>query len=152
MTRDAVDSIDLYGDLHRYLPVLVAWEGFGVAEVDTHHRARLHGTSKYGVNRYWRGLFDLITVRYLRSYRRQPFHFFGGIGLLCLLVGSCLLAWMAALHFEGQRVGTRPALITGVLLVVISVQLISFGLLGELVVLLGRRRERPPRRPPTGDR
>ena len=140
MTRDAVEQLDIYGELHRYIPVLVAWEGFSVEEVDVNHRSRLHGSTKYGIARFWRGMFDLITVRYLRSYRRRPFHFFGGLGILSFIVGGCLLAWMAILHFDGQHVGTRPALITGVLLVVVAVQLVSFGLLGELIVFIGHRR------------
>jgi len=141
MSRDFADSVDLYGELHRYLPVLAAWEGFAVAEVDVNHRPRLAGTSKYGITRFWRGLFDLVTIKFLTSYNRRPFHLFGGAGLLCSLAGTGLLGWMLALHFSGDPVGNHPALITGVLFEVVAVQLLSFGLLGELLVHLRRQRD-----------
>jgi glycosyltransferase involved in cell wall biosynthesis len=139
MTRELVESVDLYGELHRYLPVLAAWEGFAVTELDVQHRPRLHGRTKYGIARFWRGLFDLVTVKFLTSYNRRPLHLFGGAGLIAGVIGSGFLAWMLVLHFMGDAVGTRPALITGVLFEVVAVQLLSFGLLAELLVHLRRR-------------
>ncbi|MBK6439303.1 MAG: hypothetical protein IPF88_12060 [Candidatus Microthrix sp.] len=119
------------------------------------HRQRLVGDTKFGVNRFWRGLLDLLTVRFLTRYTGRPFHLFGGIGLLSGLVGSGLLVWMLIDRLSGATIGTRPALIAGVLFTIMSVQLLSFGLLGELIAHGNARRGRPvPGRevPPGGDR
>lgn len=140
MRREVAETVDLYGELHRYLPVLAAWSGYSVTEVEVEHHSRLHGKTKYGVARFWRGLFDLATVKFITSYNRRPFHLFGGIGLLSALVGSGLLIWMFIRHLMGMPVGDHPALITGVLFEVVAVQLLSFGLLGELIVYLNMRR------------
>jgi glycosyltransferase involved in cell wall biosynthesis len=134
MSAEFAHSVDLYGELHRYLPVLATWAGFTVAELDVNHRARLHGSSKYGIARFWRGLFDLVTVKFLTSYHRRPFHLFAGAGVIAALIGTGLLAWMLAVHLSGTPVGDRPALLTGVLFEVVAVQLLCVGLLAELVV------------------
>lgn len=134
--REVAESVDLYGELHRYLPVLAAWSGFSVTEVEVEHHPRLHGKTKYGVARFWRGLFDLGTVKFITSYNRRPFHLFGGVGLMSAIIGSGLLIWMFIRHVLGLPVGNHPALITGVLFEVVAVQLLSFGLLGELLVYL----------------
>ena len=134
--REVAESVDIYGELHRYLPVLASWAGFSVTEVEVEHHPRLHGKTKYGIARFWRGLFDLGTVKFITSYNRRPFHLFGGVGLLSAIVGSALLIWMFIRHVLGHPVGTHPALITGVLFEVVAVQLLSFGLLGELLVYL----------------
>jgi glycosyltransferase involved in cell wall biosynthesis len=136
LRREVAETVTLYGELHRYLPVLAAWSGFSVTEVEVEHHPRLHGTTKYGIARFWRGLFDLATVKFITSYNRRPFHLFGGAGLLCALAGTGLLIWMFIRHLMGQPVGDHPALITGVLFVVVAVQLLCFGLLGELLVYL----------------
>jgi glycosyltransferase involved in cell wall biosynthesis len=134
MRREVAQTVDLYGELHRYVPVLAAWAGFSVTEIEVEHHPRLHGTTKYGIARFWRGFFDLATVKFITSYNRRPFHLFGGIGILSGLVGAGLLIWMFIEHATGHPVGNHPALITGVMFVVVSVQLILFGLLGELLV------------------
>jgi hypothetical protein len=116
------------------------WNGFRVAEVDVEHRARLHGTSKFGRARFWRGFLDLITVKFLTTYTARPFHLFGGIGFIIGFIGSVVLGWMAVSKLLGHSIGQRPALQLGVLLVVVAVQMVSLGLLGELMVNLRRRR------------
>jgi len=140
MRRDVAVGLELYGELHRYIPVLAAWRGFRVAELDVAHHERRHGESKFGRARFWRGFLDLITVKFLTTYTGRPFHLFGGLGVVMGMVGSGLLAWMLVERIMGERVGTRPALITGVLLVVVAVQMISLGLFAELSVHLRRRR------------
>ncbi len=155
MRRETANALTIHGELHRYLPVLAAWSGFSVGEVPVTHRQRLAGDTKFGVNRFWRGLLDLLTVRFLTRYTGRPFHLFGGIGLLSGLVGSGLLVWMLIDRLSGATIGTRPALIAGVLFTIMSVQLLSFGLLGELIAHGNARRGRPvPGRevPPGGDR
>jgi dolichol-phosphate mannosyltransferase len=136
MSAEFTQSVDLYGELHRYLPVLATWAGFAVEELDVNHCARLHGSSKYGIARFWRGLFDLVTVKFLTSYNRRPFHLFGGAGVIVALIGSGLLMWMLAVHLSGTPIGDRPALLTGVLFEVVAVQLLCLGLLAELLVHL----------------
>jgi dolichol-phosphate mannosyltransferase len=139
MTRDVARTLELYGELHRYIPVLAVWNGFAVTELDVEHHERRHGRSKFGRARFWRGFLDLITVKFLTTYTARPFHLFGGIGLLLGLVGAVLLGWMLVLRITGEAIGDRPALLTGVLLVVVAVQMVSLGLVGELIVHLRRR-------------
>lgn len=142
MRRDVARDLDLYGELHRYIPVLAHWAGYRTGEVDVTHHPRAEGRSKFGAERFWRGMLDLVTVKFLTTYTGRPFHLFGGIAAVCGLVGSALLTWMLVLRISGEAVGSRPALTAGVLLVVVAVQLGSLGLIAELLVHL--RRARPP--------
>ena len=139
MRRELAVGLELYGELHRYIPVLAVWRGFRVGEVDVAHHNRRHGESKFGRARFWRGFLDLITVKFLTTYTGRPFHLFGGLGVVMGLAGSGLLAWMLVERILGNQIGTRPALITGVLLVVVAVQMVSLGLMAELRVHLRRR-------------
>jgi dolichol-phosphate mannosyltransferase len=140
MRSELATGLELYGELHRYIPVLAQWRGFRVTEIDVQHHSRRHGESKFGKARFWRGFLDLITVKFLTTYTGRPFHLFGGLGVAMGAVGSALLGWMLVLRITGEQIGTRPALITGVLLVVVAVQMISLGLMAELSVHLRRRR------------
>jgi glycosyltransferase involved in cell wall biosynthesis len=134
MLRDVIEPSELYGELHRYIPILAHWKGYRVGELDVNHRPRAFGISKFGPARFWRGFLDLMTVKFLSAYTTRPFHLFGGLGLLLGLAGSGLIGWMGVLKLLGQPVGGRPALLVGVLFVVLSAQLLSLGLLGELIV------------------
>jgi len=140
MSRELADSLEMYGELHRYIPVLAVWNGFKVGELDVRHHERRHGTSKFGRARFWRGFLDLVTVKFLTTYTARPFHLFGGVGFAIGFVGILLLGWMGVSKALGNEIGTRPALQIGVLLVVVAVQMLSLGLLGELMVNLRRRR------------
>ncbi len=146
MRREVAEELDMYGEMHRYIPVLAAAKGFNVGEVDVLHRARLHGTTKFGRDRFWRGFFDLITVKFLTTYTKRPFHILGGIGLGCGVFGTGLLTWMVVDKLRGVAIGNRPALLAGILFVLVGVQLVSLGLLAELIVSRTRQRER--NRPP----
>ncbi len=139
MRRELATSLELYGELHRYIPVLAQWRGFKVDEVDVDHQERRHGVSKFGRARFWRGFLDLITVKFLTTYTGRPFHLFGGLGVVMGVVGSALLGWMLVERIMGNQVGTRPALMAGVLLVVVAVQMVLLGLLAELSVHLRRQ-------------
>jgi glycosyltransferase involved in cell wall biosynthesis len=138
VARDALPM--LYGELHRYLTVIASWTGHRVVEVPVEHHARRHGSSKYGLARFFRGFMDLMTVRFIMSYENRPSHLFGGIGLLSLLVGGGILIALTVSWFLGESLSDRPLLIAGILFVVVGVQLLVFGLLAELVVY-GRNRE-----------
>ena len=142
MRREVAESISLYGELHRYIPVLAAWLGFRVTEVTVNHRDRLHGVSKFGRSRFWRGMLDLLTVKFLTTYDRRPFHLIGGAGLGVGAVGSGLLLWMLVERLAGHGVCDRPALLAGVTLVVVGVQLVSVGLVAELFLHLHHERRR----------
>ncbi len=142
MRRPVVESLELYGELHRYIPVLAHWYGFRVGEIEVHHRARLHGSSKFGRARYWRGFLDLLTVRFLTSYANRPLHLFGGLGAALSMVGVGILVWLfVEQQFDGQAIGSRPALFAGVLLVIVGFQSFSLGLLAQLLVHLSARRD-----------
>ena len=136
MRAQVAHSLELYGELHRYIPVLAHWAGFRTGELVVEHHERRHGSSKFGRSRFWRGFLDLITVKFLTTYTRRPFHLFGGIGIIFGFIGSCLLAYVTVLKLAGEPVGTRPALTIGVLFVVVAVQMVSLGLLCELILHL----------------
>jgi glycosyltransferase involved in cell wall biosynthesis len=142
MRRSVMTPLTLYGELHRYIPVLAQWNGYRVGEVDVDHAPRLHGRSKFGRARFWRGFLDLVTVKFITTYTGRPFHLFGGIGIAFGVVGAGLLIWMAVLKLTGEGIGTRPALLIGILFVVVAVQLMTLGLLAELIVHF--RRDRDP--------
>ena len=130
---EVVEGIRLYGELHRFVPVLAHYRGFRVAELPVHHRPREHGRSRYGMERYVRGFLDLLTVTFMGRYRQRPLHLFGGLGLLLGAAGAGLLAYLTVLKLLGEAIGHRPLLTLGVLLVVVGVQLVSLGLVSELV-------------------
>ncbi len=134
MRRPVAETLDMHGELHRYIPVLAQWAGFKVGEVPVQHHERLHGTSKFGRARFYRGFLDLLTVKFLTTYTRRPFHLFGGVGIMIGAFGGALLTWMGISKLLGNAIGERPALIIGVLLVVVAVQLMSLGLVGELLI------------------
>lgn len=131
--REALEDLALYGELHRYIPVLVDARGFAVGEVDVRHHARKHGRSKFGVERFARGFFDLLTVILLTRFGRRPLHLFGWIGASLSGAGLVILTYLSVLWFLGTPIGHRPLLTLGLLLMVVGVQLVSTGLLGEMI-------------------
>ena len=130
---EAVRDLRLYGELHRFIPVLAHYRGFRVAELAVNHRAREHGRSRYGLERYVRGFLDLLTVSFLGRYRTRPLHLFGGLGLMLGVLGAGVLAYLTAIKISGASIGGRPLLILGVLLVVVGLQFFSLGLIAEMV-------------------
>jgi len=130
---EVVRGLALYGELHRFIPVLAHYRGFRVAELPVNHRPRNHGRSRYGLERYLRGFLDLLTVTFMGRYRHRPLHLFGGIGLVLGLIGTAVLLYLTVLKATGEAIGHRPLLMLGVLLVVVGLQFFSLGLLSEMV-------------------
>lgn len=128
-----VKNIDVYGELHRYIPALVYWKGYTVGEIEVEHHPRIHGDSKYGVERLLKGFLDLITVTFLMIYKKRPLHIFGGIGILLGLSGVIMSIYLMVLWATGLKIGDRPLLMLGILLTVTGAQFISLGLIGELI-------------------
>jgi glycosyltransferase involved in cell wall biosynthesis len=126
-------EIPLYGELHRYIPVLAHNKGFRVTETKVRHRSRKYGSSKFGGGRFFRGFFDLVTVLFLTQYNLRPLHFFGWFGVSTFTLGFIINSYLAILWFLGQPIGTRPLLTLGVLLMIIGGQFFVFGLLAEMI-------------------
>ena len=130
---DVLRGLRLYGELHRFIPVLAYYGGYRIAELPVNHRPREHGRSRYGVERYVRGFLDLLTVSFIGRYQHRPLHLFGGLGLVLGFFGFLVLAYLTALKLDGHAIGQRPLLILGVLLVVVGLQFFSLGLISELI-------------------
>jgi dolichol-phosphate mannosyltransferase len=128
-------SMPLYGELHRYTASLAHADGYRIEEMEVHHRARIHGRSKFGLERYARGAIDLLTVLTLTRYGRRPAHLFGGMGLMSGAVSTAALVYLLfAWLFGDSPIGDRPLLIIAVMAGIMAVQLLCFGLLAEMLV------------------
>ena len=145
-TREAAQALDLYGELHRYIPILAASQGFRIAEVQTHTRERKYGETKYRGKRYFRGFLDLLTVFFLTKYNRRPLHLFGGIGLTIGGIGAALLVYLALVRLVGPH-----AIGTAIFFTLVGLQLIVTGLLAELLVRGVTHRQPPIRSEWNGD-
>ncbi|MDX2035833.1 MAG: glycosyltransferase family 2 protein [Isosphaeraceae bacterium] len=132
--REVLDEVELYGELHRFVPVLAHARGFRVSEVVVNHRSRVHGRSKYGFSRFIKGFLDIMTVQFLSRFGQRPLHLLGGIGLVFIAVGVVGLLFLAGLWLlDRGPIGTRPLLPYSALLVGLGTQLICFGVLAELL-------------------
>jgi glycosyltransferase involved in cell wall biosynthesis len=130
---EVLETVRLYGDLHRFVPVLAHHLGFRIAEVPVNHRSRRSGRSRFGLERYLRGVLDLLTVTFIGRYRYRPLHLFGGIGMLLGGGGFAILLYLTAVKAGGGAIGNRPLLLLGILLVVVGIQFFSLGLIGEML-------------------
>ena len=131
-------SLSIYGELHRYMPVLADQQGWRVTEVPVNHRPRAHGRSRFGLERYVRGALDLLTVVFMGRYGNRPVHLFGGLGLGLTAVGLLICAYLTVLKIAGESLSGRPLLFLGVLLTVVGIQLTTFGLLAQMIVAARR--------------
>ncbi len=132
--HEVVKSISVYGELHRFIPVLAVQRGFKVTEVPVIHNERLYGQSKYNWTRVPKGFFDLFTVLFLNKFKRSPMYFFGAIGAVLFFTGFIFLTYLSILRLEGYTIGNRPLLTFAVLFVVSGLQFIFTGFLAELIV------------------
>jgi glycosyltransferase involved in cell wall biosynthesis len=130
---DAIRELDLYGEQHRLVPVLGFQRGWRVTELPVQHRPRAHGKSKFGPERYARGLLDLLSVILIGRYQYRPLHLFGGAGLISLLIGVVIGLYLTIQRLTGRAIGTRPLLDLAVLLILAGIQLFTIGLIAEMI-------------------
>ena len=135
--REVLEEIALYGELHRYIPVLASRRGFGVGELAVRHHPRQHGVSKYGWDRFYKGLLDLITVLFITKYTRRPLHLFGALGLVSMGGGLVINVYLAIRWMMGESLSNRPLLLLGVLLMLLGIQVLMTGLIGEMITFKG---------------
>ena len=141
--REIFDHVTLYGELHRFVPVLAHARGFRVVELPVRHHPRRHGVSKYGASRLVKGMLDLLTVLMLTRFAHRPGHLFGGIGTVLGVIGFLILLYLSGLKLlTGADIGDRPLLLLGVMMSIIGVQVLLFGVLAELIV--SRTAPQPP--------
>ena len=132
--REVTDTVNVYGQLHRFLPVLAQWQGFKVGEVVVKHNPRKYGRTKFGASRFIAGFFDLVTVLFITRYTKRPLHLFGLIGLVSFAVGVGISAYLAVERLLlGKYLSDRPLLFLGILAIIVGVQFVSIGLLGEMI-------------------
>ena len=129
-----IKDIKLYGELHRFLPVLANIEGAKIKEIKVNHRSRKYGQSKYGIDRTFRVLMDLLTVWFMNKFLTRPMYVFGFIGIISIIISFIMSSYLIVLKFLGESIGNRPLLIFALILGIAGVQLFSFGLLGELLM------------------
>jgi len=143
--RDVIKNLKLYGEMHRFIPAVASWYGVRVAEVETVHHPRLRGKSKYGISRTVKVVLDLITVKFLQSFSTKPIQFFGPFGILSGLLGFLILLYLSLDKLlMGRDIGGRPLLLLGALLIIVGIQLIGMGLLGEMLVRVYHESQRKP--------
>jgi glycosyltransferase involved in cell wall biosynthesis len=139
--REVLQDLRLYGELHRYIPVLAHWQGYHIAEVPVTHHPRRFGRSKYGIGRLGRSYIDFLSVLFLTTYLKRPMQLFGMLGSAFALIGTIIMLYMAALWFIQGGIGWRPLLFFGTTALVVGIQLISVGLLGEMLRNIAFRAE-----------
>ncbi len=132
--KDAAKSLNLYGGMHRFIPLLVSEKGFEVAEVPVEHEKRLYGKSKYGFSKIFRDVPDMFTILFLSRYAERPLHFFGFVGGILSAIGFIILLYLSILHFQGRPIGDRPLLFFGLLLVLAGFQVFFTGFLADLIL------------------
>jgi glycosyltransferase involved in cell wall biosynthesis len=133
--KDMLDHVDLYGEMHRFIPVHASRVGAKMSEVPVNHRAREFGQTKYGISRTFRVILDLITAKFLQQFSSRPLHFIGMPALFFMFLGFAITFYLSALKiFTGADIGSRPMLLLGVLLIVVGVQILSIGLIGEMTM------------------
>jgi len=144
--REVTQELSVYGERHRFLPVLAHMQGFRVGELAVQHHPRRFGKTKFGMYRYLAGFFDLITLLFRMKFVTKPLHFFGSLGLLGLLSGLGIILYLTIGWFQGVWIGNRPLLLIGILATITGVQFFTLGLLAEMIVEKSSR-SNPPIRP-----
>ncbi len=132
---EVVKTIEVYGEMHRYIPVIAKWAGFRkIGEKEVHHQARKYGVTKFGMERFINGFLDLLSISFLSRYMKNPMHFFGTLGAFSFFTGTVIALYLSFLKiFYHEPLSARPLLLFAVLIIIIGVQLFIFGLLGEMI-------------------
>jgi glycosyltransferase involved in cell wall biosynthesis len=132
--KEVTQDIKVYGELHRYLPVLAHWAGYKIGEIVVQHHPRKYGKTKFGVSRFIKGFLDLLTVMFTTRYFKRPLHLFGSIGIFIFVIGFGITFYLSLLKLiEDITLSNRPLFILGVMLTIVGIQFISIGLLGEMI-------------------
>lgn len=139
--KNVAKSLNLYGGLHRFIPLLVYQQGFTVAEQEIIHRERKYGRSKYGFSKVWSDLPDIFTMLFLSKYGQRPMHFFGTVGLVLFLLGTIILSYLTLLRLQGETIGRRPLLFLGMLLTIAGLQVFFSGFLADLIINTSRKND-----------
>jgi glycosyltransferase involved in cell wall biosynthesis len=143
--REVIKNLKLYGEMHRFIPAVAKWYGVKIAEVETVHHPRLRGKSKYGISRTVRVVLDLITVKFLLSFSTRPLQFFGPVGIFSGALGGLISLYLSIQKiFMGKDIGGRPLLLLGALLIIVGIQFIGMGLLGEMMVRVYHETQKKP--------
>ena len=132
--KEVILNIQVYGELHRYIPLLAHWKGYRVTEIVVKHHPRRYGKTKFGISRFFKGFIDLITVVFTTRYIRRPLHLFGFLGAIAFAAGFVVNSYLTYLWITGGYLSNRPMLFLGILLIIVGVQFFSVGLLGEMFV------------------
>ncbi|MBU1642258.1 glycosyltransferase family 2 protein [bacterium] len=132
--HDVAKNLGLYGELHRFIPVLAKMYGAKITEMDVKHHARIHGVSKYGIGRTFRVMSDLLLVLFMQKYRHKPMHLFGTLGILSFGAGALINVYLLILKLMGEDIGQRPLMTLGIVLVLAGIQLITTGFIAELIM------------------
>jgi len=140
--NEIVKDIQIYGQLHRFIPALAHWQGFKVGELVVRHHPRKYGKTKFGLFRFAAGLLDLITVIFLNRFKKRPLHLFGSIGMVTFLTGMVINIYLAIEKIFAKKIlSNRPLLFLGILLVIVGIQFISIGLLGEMITETQKKKD-----------
>ncbi|MCL2844662.1 MAG: glycosyltransferase family 2 protein [Chitinivibrionia bacterium] len=139
--KEAAKSLEVYGERHRFLPILAHWNSYKVSECPVPHHPRIYGKSKFGINRFFNGAFDFATLLFLRKYMRNPLHFFGMIGLLLIALGGGILGYFGFVWATTFELHIRPLFLLGVMSAILGVQFFSIGLIGEMITNQNKERK-----------
>ncbi|MBI3985213.1 MAG: glycosyltransferase family 2 protein [Candidatus Levybacteria bacterium] len=137
--KDAIKDLNLYGGMHRFIPLLVSEKGFEVTEIPIVHEKRLFGKSKYGFSKVFKDVPDMFTILFLTKYAKRPLHFFGLVGGLISIIGFFILLYLTIIHFMGESIGSRPLLIFGMLLMLAGFQVLFAGFTADLIISISER-------------
>lgn len=132
--REVAKSVNVYGELHRYIPALAHWQGYKIGEVVVQHRARKYGKTKFGMGRFFKGFLDLLTVLFTTRYFSRPLHLFGVWGMISTFAGLCIDGYLVEEWVTGKTsLSNRPLFLVGLILIIVGIQFVSIGLLGEMI-------------------
>lgn len=133
--KEVVKTLQVYGEMHRYLPALAHWEGFKVTEIPVEHHARRYGKSKFGMSRFFKGFLDLLTIMFTSRFLKRPLHFFGSLGIIMTAIGFGIDLWLVIDKYVNLvAMSDRPLTLFGIALIIVGVQSVSLGLIGEMIV------------------